>query len=191
MTGPRSPANGSSADGSSQARVEKALLELGVRSEINTFDQGTRTAEAAANAIGCGMAQIVKSLISKVSQSGEPVLVLVSGAYRVDLELVAEAVGEPLAKADAVFVRERTGFAIGGVAPIGHTEPVRVLIDRDLEQYQEIRAAAGSPKAVPRLNTTGTVVLCYGERCHTCSLTISRVFYACRFPLPFGFSGFC
>lgn len=163
MTSPRSPAKGSSADGSSQARVEKALMELGICSEIKTFDQGTSTADDAANAVGCGVAQIVKSLIFKASQSGDPVLVLVSGANRVDLELVAEGVGEPLAKADAGFVRERTGFAIGGVAPIGHTEPVRVWIDRDLEHYQEIWAAAGSPKAVFRLTPAELILATAGD----------------------------
>jgi prolyl-tRNA editing enzyme YbaK/EbsC (Cys-tRNA(Pro) deacylase) len=163
MTSRRSPANGSNADGSSQARVEKALLELGIRSEIKTFDQGTYAAEDAANAIGCGVAQIVKSLIFKASQSGDPVLVLVSGANRGDLELVAETVGEPFAKADAGFVRKRTGLAIGGVAPIGQTEPLRVLIDLDLEQYQEIWAAAGSPKAVFRLTPAQLILATAGD----------------------------
>ena len=163
MTSPRSPANGSSVDGSSLVRVEKALMELGLRSEIKTFDQGTRMAEDAANAIGCGVAQIVKSLIFKASQSGDPVLVLVSGANRVDLELVAEAVGEPLAKFDAGFVRERTEFGICGVAPIDRVEPVRVWIDRDLEQYQEIWTAAGSPKAVFRLTPAQLTLATAGD----------------------------
>lgn len=108
----------------------------------------TRTAEDASRACGCAVGQIVKSLIFRGRESGALVLLLVSDANRVDSDLAAAAAGEPLDRADADEVRARTGFAICGVAPIGHLEQPRILIDRDLLQYQVVWAAAGAPDAV-------------------------------------------
>ncbi len=111
----------------------------------------TRTAQEAAQAIGCQVAQIVKSLIFKTRQTHRPILVIASGVNRVNEKRLAELVGEPIERASADFVREQTGFAIGGVPPLGHAHPLEVFVDRDLSQYDVIWAAAGTPFAVFRL----------------------------------------
>ncbi|HEY0521884.1 MAG TPA: YbaK/EbsC family protein [Stellaceae bacterium] len=135
-------------------RVRAALRAAGSASEVVQFATTTRTAADAAAAIGCTVAQIAKSLVFR-SASGEPVLVIASGVNRVDEAKVAAALGEPIGKADAGFVRERTGFAIGGVAPLGHATKLRIFVDRDLLGYEEIWAAAGHPHAVFRLTPAG------------------------------------
>lgn len=112
------------------------------------MDASTRTAEDAARACGCAVGQIVKSLIFRGRDSGALVLLLVAGDNRVDAGLAARAAGEPLDRADAGEVRARTGFAIGGVAPIGHLEAPRILMDRDLLAHDIVWAAAGAPDAV-------------------------------------------
>lgn len=129
-------------------RVEQAAAALGLDIEIRRMGASTRTAEDAASACGCAVGQIVKSLIFRGRDSGALVLLLVSGANRVDDELAARAAGEPLDRADANEVRARTGFAIGGVAPLGHLEPPTILMDRDLLAYRLVWAAAGAPDAV-------------------------------------------
>lgn len=111
----------------------------------------TRTAAEAAQAIGCQVGQIVKSLVFKALESQRPILVVASGANRVDEARIGALIGERLAKADADFVRQRTGFVIGGVPPLGHAEPLQTFVDQDLLAYQEIWAAAGTPHAVFRL----------------------------------------
>ncbi len=132
-------------------RVRQKLAELGLAAEIRQFDASTRTAADAAVAIGCTVAQIAKSLVFRASQSGQAVLVVASGGNRVNTAKIAAALGEEIGKADADFVRNHTGFSIGGVAPIGHTNTCQIFIDRDLGNYAEIWAAAGSPSAVFRL----------------------------------------
>jgi prolyl-tRNA editing enzyme YbaK/EbsC (Cys-tRNA(Pro) deacylase) len=114
---------------------------------VSEFPAGTRTAADAAAAIGVEVAQIVKSLVFRRA-SGAPVLVVASGVNRVDEEKVGALLGEPIGKADAAFVREVTGFAIGGVPPAGHAEPIETLVDRDLLALDEIWAAAGTPRHV-------------------------------------------
>jgi prolyl-tRNA editing enzyme YbaK/EbsC (Cys-tRNA(Pro) deacylase) len=114
---------------------------------VMTFPEGTRTAVDAANAVGCDVAQIVKSLVFR-RESGGAVLVVVSGRNRVDERKVSALLGEPIGKADAAFVREATGFAIGGVPPAGHATPVETIVDEDLLAYDEVWAAAGTPQAV-------------------------------------------
>jgi prolyl-tRNA editing enzyme YbaK/EbsC (Cys-tRNA(Pro) deacylase) len=114
---------------------------------VSTFPDGTRTAADAAAAIGCDVAQIVKSLVFR-KQSGGALLVLTSGRNRVDEAKVGELVAEPIAKADAAFVREVTGYAIGGVPPAGHPAPIDTLVDRDLLPLGEVWAAAGTPRTV-------------------------------------------
>jgi prolyl-tRNA editing enzyme YbaK/EbsC (Cys-tRNA(Pro) deacylase) len=128
-------------------RVELAAAELGLAIEVRRLGN-SRTAEDAARACGCAVGQIVKSLVFRGRRSGALVLLLVSGANRVDPELAGDAAGEPLDRADAAEVRERTGFAIGGVAPIGHLEAPRIWIDRDLMRFDTVWAAAGAPDAV-------------------------------------------
>jgi len=129
-------------------RVERTAADLGLAIEIRRMGESTRTAEDAAAACGCDVGQIVKSLIFKGQQSGDLVLLLVSGANRVDLDRASLTVSEPLIRADANEVRARTGFAIGGVSPIGHLETPRIWIDRDLLAKPVVWAAAGAPDAV-------------------------------------------
>lgn len=111
----------------------------------------TRSALEAAQAIGCDVAQIAKSIIFKAGQSGKAVLVVASGTNRVDEKKVRSLIGEPVKKADADFVRQETGFAIGGVPPLGHAHAPIILIDEDLQKFEEIWAAAGTPFAVFKL----------------------------------------
>ena len=137
--------------GSSVKKVQQTLKSLGFSDEIVVFPDSTRTAIEAAQAVGCSLGQIVKSLVFRGAQSQRPVLALVSGANRVNEKRLSSLVGENIEKADADFVRQHTGFAVGGVPPVGHVARIATFIDRDLLQYGEIWAAAGSPHAVFRL----------------------------------------
>jgi prolyl-tRNA editing enzyme YbaK/EbsC (Cys-tRNA(Pro) deacylase) len=129
-------------------RVQEALRDRGVDALIRALPDSTRTAAEAAQAIGCSLGQIAKSLVFRAQNTGRPVLVIASGANRVNEQAVAAILGEPVAKADADYARMHTGFAIGGVPPVGHPTPLLTIIDEDLLQYAEIWAAAGSPHAV-------------------------------------------
>jgi prolyl-tRNA editing enzyme YbaK/EbsC (Cys-tRNA(Pro) deacylase) len=140
----------------------KVQATLGERFEVLEFDASTRTAEDAAAAIGCTVAQIAKSLVFR-AQSGRPVLVVASGAHRVDEKRIAALVGEPIGRADADFVREATGYSIGGVPPVGHKTAPLVLIDDALAAFGEIWAAAGTPNAVFRLTPADLVELTAGR----------------------------
>jgi Cys-tRNA(Pro) deacylase len=139
----------------------KVQAALGERFEVLEFDATTRTAEDAAAAIGCTVAQIAKSLVFR-AQDGRPILVVASGAHRVDEKTIARQVGKPITRADADFVREATGFAIGGVPPVGHRTAPIVLIDEALMTFDEIWAAAGTPNAVFRLTPADLVTLTAG-----------------------------
>jgi len=136
---------------SSARKVQQILDEFSVSCQVVEMPQSTRTADDAARAVGCQVGQIVKSLIFEGKTSHQPILVATSGANRVNEKKIAERIFEPLGKADADFVREKTGFAIGGVPPVGHARPVRIFIDEDLMQYDEIWAAAGTPRALFKL----------------------------------------
>ncbi len=114
----------------SALRVQQALASMGFTLEVVELPDSTRTAAEAAQAVGCQVGQIVKSLIFKAKRSERPILVVASGANRVDERLIEALIGEPLGKADADFVRQHTGFAIGGVPPVGHSEPVADLRGR-------------------------------------------------------------
>jgi prolyl-tRNA editing enzyme YbaK/EbsC (Cys-tRNA(Pro) deacylase) len=131
-------------------KYQQLLTEMGIDTQVVEFEQATRTAQDAADAIGCDVGQIVKSLIFR-SQSGQGVLVLTSGSNRVDEQRVRDLIGEPLGKADADFVRAATGYAIGGVPPFGHAGQLSTYIDEDFLQYETIWAAAGTPNAVFQL----------------------------------------
>jgi prolyl-tRNA editing enzyme YbaK/EbsC (Cys-tRNA(Pro) deacylase) len=144
-------------------RVQDALAGRGLAREIQELAESTRSAAEAAAALGCGVAQIAKSLVFRGTATDGVVLVIASGAHRVDEAKVAALVGEPIAKADAAFVRERTGFAIGGVPPIGHVSPPRTLIDEDLLGWDEIWAAAGTPNSIFKLSPGELVALTGGE----------------------------
>jgi len=147
----------------SAERVREALAARGFAVEVREFPESTRTAAEAAAAIGCEVAQIAKSLVFRARESGRPVLVIASGANRVDEKAVAALIGEKIGRADADFVRAATGFAIGGVPPLGHDTPPLTLIDRDLLALGEIWAAAGTPNAVFRLKPEDLVVLTGGQ----------------------------
>lgn len=135
---------------------------LGPDFEVLEFDRSTRTAADAADAIGCTVSQIAKSLLFVAPDSGRPVLVITSGSVRVDERKVSALVGEGIERADADFVREHTGFAIGGVPPVGHRVPPVVFIDSTLMGYETIWAAAGTPNAVFRLTPEDLVRLTGG-----------------------------
>jgi len=148
---------------SSADRVRQALAALGHAPDIRTFSETTRTSADAAAAIGCTVGQIAKSLVFRAVGSNRAVLIIASGANRVDESLVSAAIGDRIAKADAAFVRDRTGFAIGGVAPVGHTEKPIIVIDEDLFQHGEIWAAAGTPNAVFRLTPAALAAMTDGR----------------------------
>lgn len=152
-------------DGAGVVRVRAALAALGVEPRLIELRQTARSAAEAADALGCEAGQIVKSLVFRGGSTGRPVLVLASGANRVDERKVSALLSEPVEKADASFVREKTGFAIGGVPPVGHVEPSVVFVDEDLLIHEEVWAAAGhthvvfglDPRALPKM-TGGRVV---------------------------------
>jgi len=148
---------------SSQERVREALRAHGGGHEIVDLGQSARTAADAAAAVGCRVDQIVKSLIFRMRESGRALLIETSGVNRVDEKKVAAIVGEKLERADADFVRAETGFAIGGVAPIGHTKPILTLIDEDLMRWDAIWAAAGHPNTVFRLTPHDLVTMTGGR----------------------------
>jgi prolyl-tRNA editing enzyme YbaK/EbsC (Cys-tRNA(Pro) deacylase) len=131
----------------SAQRVQDALAAAGVATTIVEYDVPARTSAEAAAVLGCTVAQIAKSLVFRAA-SGAPVLVIASGANRVDEAKVAAQVGEPIGKADAAFVRECTGYAIGGIPPLGHARPLTTLVDRDLLQHDVVYAAGGTPHAM-------------------------------------------
>jgi prolyl-tRNA editing enzyme YbaK/EbsC (Cys-tRNA(Pro) deacylase) len=134
--------------GSSVERVRAALLAAGHPDTIAAFPEGTRSAADAAAAVGCDVAQIAKSIVFRAG--ARAVLVIASGANRVDMAKVAAAIGQPVKRAEAGWVRDTTGFAIGGVSPVGHVAPPIVLLDADLLALDPVWAAAGSPQHVFR-----------------------------------------
>lgn len=132
-------------------RTAQLLKDAGIDSPVVEFEQPTRTSAEAAAAIGCSVAEIAKSIVFRGKASGQAVVVVASGDNRVSEAKVAEAVGEALARDDADFVRSATGYAIGGVAPLGHAQPVKLLLDQDLQRFDAVWAAAGTPFSVFRL----------------------------------------
>ncbi len=128
-------------------KVADALDALGIACNIQFLDHETRTSVQAAEALNCAVAQIAKSLIFK-TQSDHPVLAVTSGANRVQLELLSEIIGQPVGKADAAFVRDATGFVIGGVAPVAMPQEVHTVFDRSLFDHQTVWAAAGTPNSL-------------------------------------------
>jgi prolyl-tRNA editing enzyme YbaK/EbsC (Cys-tRNA(Pro) deacylase) len=128
-------------------RVRASLIALGIANpQITTFDDSTATAEQAAAAIGTSVASIVKSLVFMAGDS--PIVVLVSGANRADTAKLQALLGVPIKRANADQVHNATGFAIGGVPPVGHPQPLHTVIDRDLLQYEQVWAAAGTHTSV-------------------------------------------
>ena len=156
MTSPGLPA--------SAARVQDALRAAGLEAEIVTFSESTRSAAEAAAAIGCEVAEIAKSLIFRAKDSGRPVLIIASGDKRVSESKVASLLGEKIGRADAAFVREMTGFAIGGVAPLAHRIAPEVFLDETLWRFPRIWAAAGTPNTVFALSPGDLPKLTGGQK---------------------------
>lgn len=152
----------------SAQRVQDFLSSLGDGFKVTELASSTRTAAEAADSVGCRVEQIAKSLVFRDRQSGEPVLVIASGGNRVDAGKIKRATGISLKRADGDFVRQATGFAIGGIPPAGHKVPLRTLLDLDLRQYPDIWAAAGTPHAVFALTPDALQDLTKGEWLDLC-----------------------
>lgn len=148
---------------SSANRVQQYLTEKGFNFSVKELPSSTRTASEAAESIGCMIPQIAKSLIFKDAISGNPVLVVVSGSNRVDTSKIESATDLRLEKADAAFVKEKVGYAIGGIPPIAHKQELRTILDPDLKQYEVIWAAAGTPNAVFELKSSDLESLTKGK----------------------------
>ena len=127
-------------------RVRAALEALSLECEVLTLPDSTRTAAAAAAAVGCSVGEIAKSLVFRTGERA--VIAILSGDHRLDTGKLGEALGQEVSRADADFVRAATGFAIGGVPPLGHATRVPVYMDADLFRFERIWAAAGSPFSV-------------------------------------------
>ncbi len=147
----------------SAQKVQDALDRHGVRCEVVELPGSTRTAQEAAQAVGCRVEQIAKSLVFQCKTTKRPVLVVASGANRVNERKLRDLLSEPVRKADADFVREHTGFAIGGVPPAGLAKPMEIFIDEDLFKCEEIWAAAGTPHAVFKLTASDLVKITQGK----------------------------
>jgi prolyl-tRNA editing enzyme YbaK/EbsC (Cys-tRNA(Pro) deacylase) len=147
-------------------KVQDHLNSFGLTIEILELAESTRTAQEAAIAAGCDLGQIVKSLVFRSGE--EPLLFLVSGKNQLDTQKVSQSIGKPISKADADFVKEKTGYAIGGVPPMAHTSPIQTYIDNNLMDYEDIWAAAGTPHAIfkfksndlPRLTGGKIIAIC-------------------------------
>jgi prolyl-tRNA editing enzyme YbaK/EbsC (Cys-tRNA(Pro) deacylase) len=138
----------------SAQKIQDVLHSLGYNYTIVEHAESTRTAQEASDRAGCELGQIVKSLIFRGKESGKPIIVLTSGANRVDEKRIREYAGEGIGKADADFVRAVTGFAIGGVPPVGHIQKIETYMDEDFLQYEMVWAAAGTPNAIFELKTS-------------------------------------
>jgi len=148
---------------SSAKKVQDTLKALGFPYQVVELPHTTRSATDAAKAVGSGVGQIAKSLIFKTKYTQRPILVIASGSNRVNEKRIGDLIHEAVEKADADFVRQKTGFSIGGVPPVGHLEKLKTFIDEDLMQYEEIWAAGGSPNAVFKLKPLDLVKMTGGH----------------------------
>jgi len=144
----------------SAQRVQEELSRLGVAAVVRQLDRPTRSAAEAAAAVGCDVGQIAKSLVFRGRVSRNPILVITSGANRVNEAALAQRIGEPIERADADFVREATGFAIGGVPPLCHSSRLATYFDEDLLPYPTIWAAAGTPHALFEIDPAELMRVC-------------------------------
>jgi prolyl-tRNA editing enzyme YbaK/EbsC (Cys-tRNA(Pro) deacylase) len=147
----------------SAQKVQESLNALGFSNQVTELQSTTRTSAEAAQAVGCRVEQIAKSIVFKGKQTYKPILVIASGPNRVNEKKIAELISESLGKADADYVRNHLGYVIGGVPPIGHLEKLEIFIDKDLLQYEEIWAAAGNPNAVFRLTPSDLIKMTAGR----------------------------
>jgi Cys-tRNA(Pro) deacylase len=143
--------------------VQNSLAQKNLNFEVIELSASTRTSEEAAEAIGCNVAQIVKSIIFRIDQTNQPILVLASGINRINERQIAKEISSKIEKADAKFSKEVTGFVIGGIPPVGHKNPIKTLIDQDLLQYKTLWAAAGTPHAVFKLNSSDLLKMTDGR----------------------------
>jgi len=144
-------------------RVQNFLVEKGFSFEVKELPGSTRTAQEAADSIGCEVAQIAKSLVFREKETNLPILVIASGSNRVDVAKIENETGLKLGKADGNYVKERVGYAIGGIPPVGHNEPLETILDEDLRKYAVIWAAAGTPFAVFQLKPADLEALTNGK----------------------------
>ncbi|WP_425059460.1 hypothetical protein SCACP_00090 [Sporomusa carbonis] len=149
--------------GKSAAKVQEELNKYGLELTVITMKDSTRTSVEAANTIGCQVGQIAKSMIFRGKTSGRPILIVASGSNRINEKKMKEYLGEPVSRPDASYVQETTGFAIGGIPPIGHATKMKCFIDADLLQYNELWAAAGTPFDVFRLTPDQLVTITQGQ----------------------------
>jgi prolyl-tRNA editing enzyme YbaK/EbsC (Cys-tRNA(Pro) deacylase) len=147
----------------SAKRVKDFLSEKGFSFEVKELPGSARTAQEAADSVGCSVAQIAKSLVFREKETDLPVLVIASGSNRVDLAKIEKETGLKLGKADGNYVKERVGYAIGGVPPAGHNEPLETILDKDLKKYEVVWAAAGTPFAVFQLKPSDLEPLTNGR----------------------------
>jgi prolyl-tRNA editing enzyme YbaK/EbsC (Cys-tRNA(Pro) deacylase) len=152
----------------SAKRVQRALDNYELDFQVQELPGSTRTASEAAHAVGCEVGQIAKSLVFRFTQSAKPLLVIASGANRVDVALLGRDLGEAIEIAKADYVRVSTGFAIGGVPPLGHSSPIRTLIDQEIFRFEVIWAAAGTPHAVFKLTPDELRRITGGEIMRVC-----------------------
>jgi prolyl-tRNA editing enzyme YbaK/EbsC (Cys-tRNA(Pro) deacylase) len=148
---------------SSAQRIQDLLHAIDSNLQVLEFSKSTRTAQEAADRVGCALGQIVKSMVFKGQTSNKGILVLTSGSNRVDENRIKEITGETIIRADPDFVRMQTGYAIGGVPPVGHTQPLETYIDEDLLQYSKVWAAAGNPNAVFEISSSDLVNITRGR----------------------------
>ncbi len=147
----------------SSQRIQDILNQQGLDLKVIEFKELTRTSQEAATAIGCEVGQIAKTLIFKTKITERPICIIVSGKNRVDEKKIVYYIGEEIEKPDAEFVLQHTGFAIGGVPPIGYQFDLKPLIDEDLMAYPEIWAAAGTPHSVFRLTPEDLLKMTEGQ----------------------------
>lgn len=143
--------------------IQDLLSKKGISFMVIELAASTRTAQDAASTIGCTIGQIVKSLIFKIKETNEPILILASGPNRVSEERIETEFRQKITKADADFTREVTEFAIGGIPPVGHKQKIRTFIDQDLLKFQELWAAAGTPNAIFNLTPADLLMLTDGK----------------------------
>jgi prolyl-tRNA editing enzyme YbaK/EbsC (Cys-tRNA(Pro) deacylase) len=148
---------------SSAQKIQDTLSGLGSNFKVIEFAESTRTAQEAADRAGCQLGQIVKSMIFKGQRTNNAILVLTSGTNRVDEKKISQYMGEDIARADPEFVRAKTGFAIGGVPPVGHTCPIETYIDEDILNFTTVWAAAGTPNAIFELLSSDLVKITRGK----------------------------
>lgn len=147
----------------SARRVQEALAALGLDCTITEHATSARTSQEAAVVLGCEVGQIAKSLVFRGASTGAPVLVVASGAHRVSEAKVGALAGEAIGRADPEFVRTVTGYAIGGIPPVGHAQPIATWVDEALLAFETVYAAGGTPNALFAIASAELLRVCGGR----------------------------